>query len=103
VFGPFPLGNYQFKEPFNVTFKTQLPRLTDLVGRQKDMYQLLQEIMNVSKHLHTVIGLPGVGKSALIKSTLQYIQDRCLKRGGIIYTDARSNSNCEIFVHKLNQ
>lgn len=59
--------------------------------------------MVVNNHLMTLIGLPGVGKSALIKSTLKYIQDRSLLRGGIVYTDARSISKCDIFVRKLNE
>jgi hypothetical protein len=37
------------------------------------MYLLIKKIMVVNNHLLTLIGLPGVGKSALVKSTLQYI------------------------------
>jgi len=73
VFGPFSLGNYIFKEPHNVTFKTPLPRMTDLIGRQKDMYILVSKIMTVNIHLLSLIGIPGVGKSSLVKATLQYI------------------------------
>jgi MoxR-like ATPase len=70
VFGPFSLGNYIVKEPYTVTFRMPLPRMTDLIGRQKDMYGLVSSIMNINTHLLTLIGLPGVGKSALVKSTL---------------------------------
>ena len=48
------------------------------------------------------MGLPGVGKSSLVKATLQYIQDRSLLRGGLIIIDARSIGSCELFVRKLN-
>jgi len=66
------------------------------------MYNLVSAIMNVNTHLLTLIGLPGVGKSALVKATLQYIQDRNLLRGGLIYIDARSIGFCETFVRNLN-
>lgn len=96
------MGLYQLKERFEVVFKAPLPRQTDLVGRQRDMYLLLQKIMNVNNHLLTLIGLPGVGKSSIVKSTLLYIQERSLLRGGIIYTDARSVPTSEALMRKLN-
>lgn len=58
--------------------------------------------MSINNHLITLMGLPGVGKSSLVKATLQYIQDRSLLKGGLIITDARSINNCELFVRKLN-
>ena len=102
IFGPFSQGNFKLREPYNVTFKLSTPRQTELVGRQKDMYNLITKITSPMNHLITVMGLPGVGKSSLIKAALQHIEDRRLFRGGSILTDARSISNCELFVRKLN-
>ena len=102
-FGPFSLGMFKLKESVEVTFKMPLPRITDLVGRQKDMYNLVSKIMTVNNHLLTLIGLPGVGKSALVKSTLQYIQDRNLLRGGLIFMQARSILDSKTFVRRLNE
>jgi len=102
-FGPFSLGMFTLKETAEVTFKTPLPRVTDLVGRQKDMYNLVCKIMTVNNHLLTLIGLPGVGKSALVKSTLQYIKDRNLLRGGLIFMQARSILDSKTFVRHLNE
>jgi ABC-type dipeptide/oligopeptide/nickel transport system ATPase component len=66
------------------------------------MYKLVLKIMNANNHLITLIGLPGVGKSSMVKSTLQYIKERRLIRGGIIYTDARSVASSEALIRKLN-
>jgi predicted AAA+ superfamily ATPase len=66
------------------------------------MYILITKITTPLNHLVTLMGLPGVGKSSLIKATIQYIQDRSLLRGGLIFTDARSISNCELLVRKMN-
>ena len=66
------------------------------------MYILITKITSPLNHLITLMGLPGVGKSSLIKATMQYIQDRSLLRGGLIIVDARSKSRCEQLVRKLN-
>jgi predicted AAA+ superfamily ATPase len=66
------------------------------------MYHLITKITSPLNHLITLMGLPGVGKSSLIKATLQYIQDRSLLRGGLILTNAQSISNCELLVRTLN-
>lgn len=72
-FGDGLIGNYILQEPFEVAFKTPLLRVPELIGRQKDMYTLVSKIMSFNYHLITLIGLPGVGKSAVVKSTMQYI------------------------------
>lgn len=53
------------------------------------MFKLIQKIMsNQTARLITMIGLPGVGKSALIKNTIHHIQERNLLIGGCIFSNA---------------
>jgi Cdc6-like AAA superfamily ATPase len=52
--------------------------------------------------LITLIGLPGVGKSSIIRSTLHHLSERSLLKGGSILLNARAVFSCETFIRKLN-
>ena len=57
----------------------------DLIGREKDTSKLVEKILsNKTQNLITLIGLPGVGKSALARKALQFIEERDLLAGGQI-------------------
>lgn len=45
--------------------------------------------------------MPGVGKSSLVLSTLQWMEERSLLKGGSIYYNSRDISCCELFTRKL--
>ena len=49
------------------------------------------------------MGLPGIGKSSLIKNTIDYISERSLLKGGSIYVNARNITVSEQFMKKFNQ
>ena len=53
--------------------------------------------------LFNLIGWPGMGKSALIASVLDYINERGLLKGGIIYFNAKNLSFVELFIRNFNQ
>ena len=53
--------------------------------------------------LFNLIGWPGMGKSALIASVLDYIDERGLLKGGIIYFNAKNLSFVELFIRNFNQ
>ena len=52
--------------------------------------------------LFNLIGWPGMGKSALVASVLDYISERTLIKGGIIYFNAKNLSIVELFVRHFN-
>ena len=56
-----------------------------------------------NQRLFNIIGWPGIGKSALVASMLDYIAERGLLKGGSIYFNARNISMCEIFIRNFNQ
>jgi Ni2+-binding GTPase involved in maturation of urease and hydrogenase len=65
------------------------------------MFKLLTKILSAtSSRLLNVVGLPGVGKSMLVKNTLSYIQERRLLQGCIL-SDAQNINDCEILVKQL--
>ena len=45
--------------------------------------------------------MPGVGKSSLVLSTLEWVGERSLLRGGAIYFNARDINCSVIFTRKL--
>ena len=78
--------------------------MPNLKGRQKDSFKLINKLLtSESPKLLTLRGLPGIGKSALVASVLEYIDERHLLKGGSIYINARNISSCEIFIRNFNQ
>ena len=74
------------------------------MGRQKDMFRVIDKLLNsVKSRLFNLIGWPGIGKSALVASILDYISERSLLKGGSIYFNARNIQMCESFIRNFNQ
>ena len=68
------------------------------------MFRVIEKLLNSkSSRLFNLIGWPGVGKSALIASILEFIEERGLLKGGSIYFNARNISICEQLIRNLNQ
>lgn len=78
-------------------------RQTSLIGRYKEMYQLIQKLLlpNSGK-IFTVWGQHGVGKTALVKAVMHYVTERNLIKGGFSYINANSLTSCEIFLRNFN-
>lgn len=69
------------------------------VARQKDMFKLIQRILSPnSSRLLTLLGLPGIGKSSLMRQTIAHINERSLLQGGYIIINNRGLKNCEEFL-----
>ena len=68
------------------------------------MFRVMDKLLNSkNSRLFNLIGWPGMGKSALISSVLEYISERGLLKGGSIYFNARNISMCELFIRNFNQ
>lgn len=73
------------------------------VGRQKDTFRLIQKILSPkSSRLLTLLGLPGIGKSSLVRKTIQHIVERRLLQGGYIVLNVRGIKDCEVFLRAFN-
>lgn len=74
------------------------------VSRQKDMFKLIQNVLSPkTSRLLTVLGMPGIGKSSLVRKTIQHINERMLLPGGYIIINARGIKDCEVFLRTFNQ
>jgi len=59
-------------------------------------------VHNVLNHrLVTIIGLPGIGKTALAKNSVHYIADRKLFKQGIVFLQLKGFMTLELFMKKL--
>mmetsp|Transcript_2975 Transcript_2975/g.4048 ORF Transcript_2975/g.4048 Transcript_2975/m.4048 type:complete len:97 (+) Transcript_2975:320-610(+) len=83
--------------------RTNVPHMPNLRGRQTDTFRVMDQILtSKTSRLFTLIGWPGVGKSALVASMLGYISERNLLPGGSIYFNARNFAICERFIRNFN-
>ena len=68
------------------------------------MFKVMDKMLgSKTSRLFSIIGWPGMGKSALIASVLDYISERGLLKGGSIYFNARNISLVELFIRNFNQ
>lgn len=49
-----------------------------------------------------MLGLPGIGKSSLVRKTIQHIVERRLLPGGYIVLNVRTIKDCEVFLRAFN-
>ncbi len=56
-----------------------------------------------SSRLLTLLGLPGIGKSSLVRKTIQHIIERKLLPGGYIVLNVRGIKDCEVFLRAFNK
>lgn len=89
---------------YDSQLKNTAVAVPSLLGRQKDMFKLLQKIMvSMTSRLFQLTGLPGVGKSALVRNTLHFIEERSLLQGGSIYINSQDFEQTEQFARYFNQ
>lgn len=66
------------------------------------MFQIIQKVLSEKvSRLITVIGMAGVGKTALVKNTIHHIHQRRILQGGYIYFDAQNVKDSEVFIKQF--
>lgn len=96
-------GDYSMTHVYTVQLQTRIPKMPNFKGRQSDKIKIMDKLLSCKKsRLFNLIGWAGMGKSALIASVLDYICERALIRGGIIYFNAKTMSIVELFLRNFN-
>lgn len=98
VFGPFDQGKIEVldtKPKFN-EFPTAVE---NLIGRQIEIFEVIHALTN--HRLVNIIGLPGIGKTALAKNAVNYIAQRKLFKHGIIFFSLKGYKQTDVFIKKL--
>jgi Ni2+-binding GTPase involved in maturation of urease and hydrogenase len=96
------LGDSEFDEP--KALMNSMPPRIKIEGRAKEQMDLIEKLtprQNNSTRLVTMMGFPGLGKTALVTSALYYIQERAIFNGGCIYVDGREIEQVKDFEEKL--
>jgi predicted AAA+ superfamily ATPase len=102
-FGNFAKGAFKEVNQNEPVFKIGLLDQPVFVGRQKDMFKLITKLLSPkSSRLLTLLGLPGIGKSSLVRKTIQHINERALLPGGYILLNIRGIKDCEVFMRTFN-
>lgn len=70
-----------------------------LEGRQVEVFEVVHCVLN--HRLVNIMGLPGIGKTALAKNAVNYIRDRRLFKHGIIFFSLKGYKSTNVFMKKL--
>jgi len=76
-----------------------LPHINNIIGRNKDLYKLLHELIN--SRFITVTGFPGIGKSSLAINLGKYLSNRNYFPNGVIYISLKEFTNIETLISYL--
>ena len=99
----YPLTNFQegkFTKVDNKPMFDMIPsRIERLLGRQQEMYDVLFRVANY--RLVSILGPPGIGKTALSRNLAHFIQDRKRFEDGIIYISLRGCESSLMFLTRL--
>jgi len=79
----------------------KLPAIVEnFVGRQVEC-QTIVEMLQENRYV-CIEGIPGIGKSALVKHVANILYDRCIFEDGILYVTLRDMNSLESFLKKLH-
>lgn len=98
MFGPLKKGSLDILDP-KPRFIEIPAKVDGFIGRQIELYDIVHNVFN--HRLVTVIGLPGIGKTALCKNAVHYMSSRNMFKMGIVFMQLKGYMNCDLFIKKL--
>ena len=63
-------------------------KIENLIGREKHLNKIVKSVMS-DQRLVMILGLHGVGKSAVAKNAVHYMLERKYFTGGVIFVDLK--------------
>jgi DNA replication protein DnaC len=80
-------------------FRLGMANIQDLVGRSKDMNEIIKYIY--SYRFVTILGLPGIGKTTISRGIGLYLEERNRFKDGIIYISLRNSKSANMLITQL--
>ena len=76
----------------HIKFKSIKAKITNFVPREIEFFKLVQCLQNEHKLVH-FRGLPGIGKTHLIRNVLHYLSERKYFSAGIMYFNCKDDKS----------
>lgn len=80
-------------------FPLEISKVEDFIGRTLEMHQVIIHINN--KRVVNVMGIPGIGKTTLVKAVAHYLDERHAMRDGIIMLSLRNLDQTSMMLTRL--
>jgi predicted ATP-dependent serine protease len=75
IFGPFKEGKAtNVGDKRLPMFRIETSKVEDFIGRTIEMYHVINCVLD--KRIVNVMGIPGIGKTTLVKAVAHYLDDR---------------------------
>ena len=84
-----PLSNFDVGSLIDLSDHNQIKyiptKLEKFKFREKDMSKLIKSLLDSKERIIPLLGLHGIGKSALARNTLHYVAERKMFSGGVLF------------------
>lgn len=80
-------------------FRVETSKVDDFLGRTTEMHLVINYIH--TKRVVNVMGIPGIGKTTLIKAVAHYLDERIIMRDGIIWLSLRGLESASMILTRL--
>ena len=84
----------------HVKIKNVPSKIENLIGREKHLNKIVKSIMS-DQRLVMILGLHGVGKSAVAKNAVHYMLERKYFTGGVIFVDLKGIRSARMMTRKI--